>query len=35
MVPGILKYVIQEGKGSTIGPNDDVFYKHETRFDNG
>eukprot|EP00347_Sterkiella_histriomuscorum_P003944 403362337 len=32
---GIVKYIVQEGKGSYIGLNDDVFYKHETRFDNG
>lgn len=30
-----MKYIIQEGKGTLIGNNDDVFYKHETRFDNG
>ena len=30
-----MKYVIEEGKGSLIGPTDDVYYKHETRFDTG
>ncbi|CDW86323.1 peptidyl-prolyl cis-trans isomerase fkbp6-like [Stylonychia lemnae] len=31
----IVKYVIEDGKGSFIGLQDEVFYKHETRFDNG
>lgn len=32
---GIVKYVLEEGKGSYIGNTDEVFYKHETRFDTG
>jgi hypothetical protein len=31
----VIKYVIEEGKGSYIENTDDVYYKHETRFDNG
>ena len=32
---GIIKYVIEEGKGSFIENFDDVYYKHETRYDTG
>ena len=32
---GILKLVIEEGKGSCIAATDEVFYRHETRFSNG
>lgn len=27
--------VIEEGTGACVDPEDTVFYKHETRFDNG
>jgi FKBP-type peptidyl-prolyl cis-trans isomerase len=27
--------VIEEGTGAPVDPEDTVFYKHETRFDNG
>jgi hypothetical protein len=32
---GIYKYVIEEGKGALIGEKDEVFYKHEARYDSG
>jgi hypothetical protein len=32
---GIVKYVVEEGKGEFIDGCDEVFYRHETRFDNG
>jgi len=32
---GVLKYVIEEGKGEVIDEKDIVYYKHETRYDNG
>ena len=32
---GIIKYVLVEGSRDLIEKNDEVFYKHETRFDNG
>jgi ribosome-associated protein YbcJ (S4-like RNA binding protein) len=32
---GIMKFVIEEGKGDPITMVDDVYYRHETRFDNG
>lgn len=32
---GIMKYVIEEGKGALIDNTDDVYYKHETRFTTG
>ena len=35
IVPGIKKLVIQEGTGMQVGPNDQVYYFHESRFDNG
>jgi len=31
----ITKYVLEKGKGALIGPNDEVFYRHETRFSTG
>jgi hypothetical protein len=30
-----MKFVIEEGKGDPITMVDDVYYRHETRFDNG
>jgi hypothetical protein len=32
---GIFKQIVQEGKGDFIGEKDEVFYKHESRFDKG
>jgi hypothetical protein len=31
----VIKYIIEEGKGSCISPTDDVYYRHETRFSTG
>lgn len=31
----IVKCIIQEGRGRCVDPADTVYYKHETRFDNG
>jgi hypothetical protein len=31
----IIKYVLQEGTGTLIQNTDDVYYRHETRHDNG
>jgi len=31
----ILIYITQEGSGACVDFEDTVFYKHETRFDNG
>lgn len=31
----IIKLVIQEGVGAFVDPEDIVYYRHETRFDNG
>ena len=30
-----MKYVLEEGKSELISNSDQVFYRHETRFDNG
>eukprot|EP00350_Pseudokeronopsis_sp_OXSARD2_P011265 CAMPEP_0170564636 /NCGR_PEP_ID=MMETSP0211-20121228/74042_1 /TAXON_ID=311385 /ORGANISM="Pseudokeronopsis sp., Strain OXSARD2" /LENGTH=80 /DNA_ID=CAMNT_0010884359 /DNA_START=133 /DNA_END=372 /DNA_ORIENTATION=- len=30
-----MKYVLEEGKGLFIDEKDLVFYRHETRYDNG
>lgn len=32
---GVMKYVVEEGKGSTVQSTDTVYYKHETRYSNG
>jgi hypothetical protein len=32
---GIVKYMMEEGKGEPIDEKDIVFYRHETRYDNG
>jgi hypothetical protein len=32
---GVMKYVLEEGKGSVICSTDTVYYKHETRYSNG
>jgi hypothetical protein len=31
----ILKLVLQEGSGAVVDSEDIVYYRHETRFDNG
>jgi hypothetical protein len=31
----IIKQVTTEGRGRLVDPADTVYYKHETRFDNG
>lgn len=31
----IIKYLLQEGKGTIVQNTDDVYYRHETRHDNG
>jgi len=31
----IIKMVVQEGSGAYVDIEDEVFYLHETRFDNG
>ena len=31
----IIKQVTTEGRGRVVDPADTVYYKHETRFDNG
>lgn len=31
----IIKLVVTEGVGAFIDPEDIVYYRHETRFDNG
>jgi len=29
------KHILEEGVGNCVYPEDIVYYKHETRFDNG
>ena len=31
----IVKVVVEEGHGRCVDPADTVYYRHETRFDNG
>ena len=32
---GIIKFMMEEGKGDLIEEKDTVFYRHETRYNNG
>lgn len=32
---GVVKYVMEDGKGECIDEQDHVYYKHETRYDSG
>ncbi len=32
---GVIKYIMQEGKGSLIENTDVIYYKHEIRYDSG